>query len=122
MIRKRVLFQSSGFRIFANFRRDGYDFDALWDDEKASIRQKKIMDFYLEENAEAEYFSSELKKKAGFGKGGEKALMDVNYGASDAELIFVSEYFASEKTKREKPTAGLSLFTVRRSISGDGIM
>ena len=44
------------FPYFANFRRDGYDFDALWDDEKASIRQKKIMDFYLEENAEAEYF------------------------------------------------------------------
>ena len=39
------------FPYFANFRRDGYDFDALWDDEKASIRQKKIMDFYLEENA-----------------------------------------------------------------------
>ena len=35
------------FPYFANFRRDGYDFDALWDDEKASIRQKKIMDFYL---------------------------------------------------------------------------
>ena len=32
------------------------------------------------------------------------------------------QIFASEKTKREKPTAGLSLFTVRRSISGDGIM
>ena len=62
------------FPYFANFRRDGYDFDALWDDEKASIRQKKIMDFYLEENAEAEYFSSELKKKAGFGKGGAGAL------------------------------------------------
>ena len=24
---------------FANLRRDGYDFDALWDDEKASRRQ-----------------------------------------------------------------------------------
>ena len=33
---------------FANYRRDGYDFDALWDDEKASIRQKKIMDLFEE--------------------------------------------------------------------------
>ena len=36
---------------FANLRRDGYDFDALWDDEKASIRQKKIMDLF-EKNEE----------------------------------------------------------------------
>ena len=32
------------FPYFANYRRDGYDFDALWDDEKASMRQKKIME------------------------------------------------------------------------------
>ena len=57
---------------FVNFRRDGYDFDALWDDEKASLRQKKIMDLYAGENADAEYFSFELKRNAGFGKGKEK--------------------------------------------------
>ena len=57
---------------FANFRRDGYDFDALWDDGKASIRQKKIMDLYMDDNSDAEYFSYELKKNAGFGKNKEK--------------------------------------------------
>ena len=54
---------------FANYRRDGYDFDALWDDEKASRRQKKIMDLF---EAEAEIYSNEIKARAGFGKGGEK--------------------------------------------------
>ena len=57
---------------FVNYRRDGYDFDALWDDEKASRRQKKIMDLFAQENANAEYYSSEVKQKAGFGKDGEK--------------------------------------------------
>ncbi|MDO4633910.1 MAG: hypothetical protein Q4B01_08655 [Eubacteriales bacterium] len=57
------------FPYFANYRRDGYDFDALWDDEKASIRQKKIMDLFEDD---AEQFSFEVKKKAGFGKDGEK--------------------------------------------------
>ena len=56
---------------FVNFRRDGYDFDALWEDGKASFRQKKIMNLYSEELVDEEYFSNELKKKAGFGKGGE---------------------------------------------------
>lgn len=57
---------------FVNCRRDGYDFDALWEDEKASGRQKKIMDLFSEENADAELYSAEVKLKAGFGKGGEK--------------------------------------------------
>lgn len=57
---------------FANHRRDGYDFDALWEDEKASVRQKKIMDLFAEDNSDAELYSFEVKQKAGFGKEGEK--------------------------------------------------
>jgi hypothetical protein len=57
---------------FANYRREGYDFEALWDDEKASIRQKKIMDLFSEDNRATELYSFEVKHKAGFGKDGEK--------------------------------------------------
>lgn len=57
------------FPCFANYRRDGYDFDARWDDELANIRCKKIMDVF--EVGEA-YTGLELKRAAGFGKGGEK--------------------------------------------------
>ena len=57
---------------FANYRRDGYDFDALWDNEKASMKQKKIMDLFAGENADTELYSFEVKQRAGFGKGGEK--------------------------------------------------
>lgn len=62
------------FPYFANYRRDGYDFDSLWDDEKASLRQKKIMDLF---DTDAEYFSFEAKGKAGFEKGGEKGFEGV---------------------------------------------
>ena len=54
---------------FANYRRDGYDFDSLYEDGKAEYRAKKIM--YLFELKD-EYYSFELKELAGFGKGGEK--------------------------------------------------
>ena len=54
---------------FANARRDGYDFDALWEDEKAPFRQKKIMDLFA--NGE-EMYSFDVKRKAGFGGDGEK--------------------------------------------------
>lgn len=57
------------FPVFANYRRDGYDFDARWDDELANIRCKKIMDIF--EMGES-YTGLELKRAAGFGKDGEK--------------------------------------------------
>ena len=64
---------------FANYRRDGYDFDARYQDGLANHRQKLIMDFYMGEDANGdivwkknEILSTDLKKLAGFGKGGEK--------------------------------------------------
>ncbi len=67
---KRAGFISKAwFPHFANWRRDGYDFDSRWEDERATMRQKRIMDRFLERE---EWFSFELKRQAGFGKGGEK--------------------------------------------------
>ena len=64
---------------FVNYRRDGYDFDARYQDGLANRRQKLIMDFYMGDDANGEIvwkkeeiLSTELKKLAGFGKGGEK--------------------------------------------------
>ena len=57
------------FPHFANWRRDGYDFDSRWDEELAPMRQKRIMDQFLTKD---EWFPYELKQQAGFGKGGEK--------------------------------------------------
>ncbi len=57
------------FSVFANYRRDGYDFDARWDDELAPIRHKKIMDNFEIRN---EWIGADLKKASGFGKNGEK--------------------------------------------------
>lgn len=67
--KKSGFISKAWFPIFANYRRDGYDFDALWDDELANIRCKKIMDCFEEQ---PEYIGLELKRKAGFGKEGEK--------------------------------------------------
>lgn len=64
---------------FVNYRRDGYDFDARWEDGLANRREKKIMDYYIRTDDEGdtvysdeEILSTELKKKAGFGKEGDK--------------------------------------------------
>lgn len=57
------------FPTFANYRRNGYDFDALYDDELASRRAKKLMDEFMDGQS---WLSFEVKARAGFGKGGEK--------------------------------------------------
>ena len=57
------------FPVLAAYRRDGYDFDSLYEDGKASRRSKLIMDT-LEKYGPLTAF--EMKPLAGFGKGGEK--------------------------------------------------
>lgn len=54
---------------FANFRRNGYDFDARYEDGLSPRKEKQIMDQFEKRER---LFSYELKKLAGFGKGGEK--------------------------------------------------
>ena len=44
--KKSGFISKAWFPVFANYRRDGYDFDACWDDELANIRCKKIMDCF----------------------------------------------------------------------------
>lgn len=66
------------FPHFANWRRDGYDFDSLWDEQLASYRSRKIMDCFP---SNEQIPSNELKRLAGFGRGGEK-----NFDGTVAEL------------------------------------
>ena len=74
---------------FACWRRDGYDFDALWEDGLASWRQKKIMDCFSEKD---EWFSFDLKRRAGFGKGGEKNFEGVLTGLMMRTYVVVRDF------------------------------
>ena len=75
------------FPSFANFRRNGYDFDALYDDGKADRREKLLMDLFIPSGIDmwdvkksdlgklgcsSELYTFEMKEKGGFGKGGQK--------------------------------------------------
>ena len=62
------------FPDFANYRRDGYDFDTLVDEGAAPHREKKLMAPFLTGGLpnDAALYSFVLKAEAGFGPGGEK--------------------------------------------------
>ena len=57
----------SFFPLFANYRRNGYDFDARYEDGFASYRSKKIMDVFAcdEEGVGRSLLSSEIREQAG---------------------------------------------------------
>ena len=104
----KFFFNRAGFitkewlSYFVNYRRDGYDFDALWDDEKASLRSKKVMDIFAEENADTEILSNELKQKAGFGKDGEKGFDGIVTNLQMQTYLCIRDF---KQRKNKKGTA-----------------
>ena len=67
------------FPIFANDRRDGYDYEGMYEDGKMNSRAKKILDT-LELNEDAvglEMMSGELRKRASIEKGFDNVLIDL---------------------------------------------
>ena len=66
---KAVFISKAWFPDFANYRRDGYDFDARFDDGLASLRDKELFTLL---NASAPVLSKWLKADGNYRKGGKK--------------------------------------------------
>ena len=64
---KAVYISKKWFPDFANYRRDGYDFDARFEDELASFKEKSLFDLI---EAKGPVLSKELKKLGNYRKGG----------------------------------------------------
>lgn len=100
---------------FINWRRDGYDFDALWEDEKASFRQKKLMDLFA---AHEPLYSFEMKEKGGFGKGGEKNF-EGTLTALQTEFYLVVRDFRQRRNKAGLPYGWhIALYTTPEDFWG----
>lgn len=91
---------------FANARRLGYDFDSRYQDGLASRREKKIMDFFIAEDEDGDpvykddrILSTDLKKMAGFGKGGEKNYSGIITGLQMQTYLVIFD-FKRRKNKR----------------------
>lgn len=103
------------FPFFANARRDGYDFDALWDDQKATIRQKKIMDLFDEGT---KLFSHEVKEKAGFGKGKEKNFDGVVTGLQMQTYLCMRDFRQKKNKKGESYGWAVAIYAMPEQLWG----
>ena len=66
---KAMYISAKMFPDFANYRRDGYDFDARFDDGLASYQDRDLFELL---DANAPVLSKQLKKIGGYGKNGRK--------------------------------------------------
>jgi len=95
------------FPYFANWRRDGYDFDACYEDGKIGYREKLLMDLFIPAGADmwsvnpdelqslgcaSELYTFEMKEKGGFGKGGEKNFEGVLTKLQMQTYLVVSDF------------------------------
>ena len=87
------------FPDFANYRRDGYDYDARFDDGLAPFRDKQLYDL-VESNAPI--LSKELKKLGDYRKGGNKGF-DTIITRLQAQCYIIISDFVYMKDKHGNP-------------------
>ena len=103
------------FPAFANWKRDGYDFDALFEDGKATMRQKKIMDLFM--NGE-ELFSFEAKRRAGFGKEGERNFEGTVTSLEKSSYLVIRDFRRRVNKKGGEYGWHIAVLTAPESIWG----
>ena len=104
---------------FANWRRDGYDFDALWSDGKADRREKLIMDLFA---GGGELYSNELKRLAGFGNGGAKNFEGA-LTALQRKLYLTVRDFRQRTNKKGEPYGWpIAVYSTPESRWGRGLI
>lgn len=94
--KKAVYISSEWFPDFANYRRDGYDFDARFDDELASYQDKRMFDLV---DANAPILSKNLKQLGNYRKGGNKGF-DTVITRLQAECYVIISNFTYLTDKR----------------------
>lgn len=92
---KAVFISRESFPDFANFRRDGYDFDARYDDGLAPFRDKELYDL-LDETAPV--MTGDLRDKGGYRKGGKKGFETIINRLQAQCYVLISDF----KYKKDK--------------------
>lgn len=104
------------FLDFANYRRDGYDFDARYDDGLAPLRDKQLYDL-VESNAPI--LSKELKKLGNYRKGGVKGF-DTTMNRLQSRCYVLISDFVYMKDKFGEPYGwGVAEYSTPEAFMGE---
>ena len=95
---------------FANFRRDGYDFDARWDDGLASYKDKEL---YEAIDGEGGMLSKRLKEALNYRKGGNTGFETCITRLQMQSYVCIAD-FVYMQDRYGRPMAGVSQSMRRR--------
>ena len=87
--RKACFVSRDWFLDLANYRRDGYDFDALFDDELAPIRDKELYDVL---EPRVPILSKELKEIGNYRKDGKKGFDTIITRLQEECYVLISDF------------------------------
>lgn len=102
--------------VFANYRRDGYDFDSRWEEGLATNRSKKIMDCLTDDKQLPGYL---LKEQAGFGKDGEKNFTGIVTDLQMQTYLVACRYSRKVSKKGRQYGMPVTVYATPESIWGD---
>ena len=97
--KKAAYVSKEWFRDLANFRRDGYDFDARFDDGLASYQDKQLFEQIL---ALEPVTSTRLKRETGYGRDGRKGFDTVLTRLMMEGYVLISD-FVYQQDSRGRP-------------------
>lgn len=86
---KAVFVSREWFPDLANWRRDGYDFDARFDDELTSFKDKELYDLLA---AKAPVISKDLKKAGDYRKNGKKGFDSIITRLQHQCYVLISDF------------------------------
>ena len=114
---------------FANARREGWDFDGRWQSGAASRREKAIMECFVNPESEdepeftgARLLSTDLKRRAGFGKGGEKNYPGVLTGLQMRLYLVIAGFRRRQNRRGEGYGMPVSVLAAPESLWGYPLM
>ena len=119
MENKAVFISREWFPDFANYRRNGYDFDASYDDGLAPYKDKELFDLI---DRSAPILSKRLKETGNYRKGGKKGF-DTIMNRLQAKCYVVISDFVYQRDKYGQPYGwGIAEYTTPEQFMGNAFM
>lgn len=110
---------------FANYRRDGYDFDSAWEDSVVNRREKLIMDVLTDTDSDGDIvwtdkqiLTTDLKKLAGFGKDGEKNFPGITTDLMMKTYLVTADFHRRKNKKGEEYGMPVSILLPPEAVWG----
>ena len=114
---KAVFISREWFPDFANYRRDGYDFDARFDDGLASFRDRELFELV---DANAPVLSRELKRIGNYRKGGKKGFETSITRLQAQGYVLINDFvYAADKLGQPYGWGVAEYSTPERFFGGD---